>query len=219
MKVLVGTDFHGDEAAFEDFASKAEEEHADVLVVCGDITHFGTLSEARHLLSLSSGLRVPLLFVPGNCDPPSLMGVDIEGANCIHGKNVGYGNLTFIGVGGSPPTPFSTPFEMTEEEIMETLNRSSQNLTVDRWLILVSHAPPYDTQLDSVLLGHHVGSRSVRRFIEGRKPDVVFCGHIHEAKGTDQINGTIIVNPGPARHGDYAWASFDGDFAIELGSL
>ncbi len=116
MKVLVGTDFHGNEAAFESFASKAEEGHAEILVICGDITHFGTLDQAKYLLSMLSALRVPLLFVPGNCDPPSLVGVDIEGANCIHGKAVSYDDLTFLGVGGSPPTPFSTPFEMTEEE-------------------------------------------------------------------------------------------------------
>ncbi len=219
MKVLVGTDFHGNEGAFESFASKAEEGHAEILVVCGDMTHFGTLREAKYLLSLLSELRKPLLFVPGNCDPPSLVGVDIEGANCIHAGTVSYDGLAFLGVGGSPPTPFSTPFEMTEEEIMKSLNHASRNLTDSRWLVLVSHTPPYNTQLDKTLLGNHVGSRSVRRFVEEHKPSVVFCGHIHEAGGKDQINNTILVNPGPARHGDCAWATFDSDVTIELGYL
>ena len=139
MKILVGTDFHGNEGAFEQFAGRAEEERADILVVCGDITHFGTLQEARNLLSLLAGLRVPVLFVPGNCDPPSLTGVDIEGATCIHGRNISYEDTIFLGVGGSPSTPFSTPFEMTEDEIMTVLNRASRNLAVARWLVLVSH--------------------------------------------------------------------------------
>jgi len=219
MKILVGTDFHGNESAFESFASKAEEERAEVLVICGDITHFGTLRQAKYLLSLLTGLRVPILFVPGNCDPPSLAGVDVEGAKCIHGKSVSYGNLTFVGLGSSPPTPFNTPFEMSEEEIMKTLNRASENLAENRWFVLVSHAPPHNTRLDKAFLGHHVGSLSVRRFIEERKPSIVFCGHIHEAKGKDQINDTIIVNPGPARHNDYAEASFNNDIAIKFGSL
>lgn len=219
MKVLVGTDFHGNEAAFESFASKAEEGRAEILVICGDITHFGTLDQAKYLLSMLSGLRVPLLFVPGNCDPPSLAGVDIEGANCIHGKAVSYDDLTFLGVGGSPPTPFSTPFEMTEEEIMRTLNQASRNLTESCRFVVVSHTPPYNTELDKTLLGHHVGSRSVREFIEEREPVVVFSGHIHEAVGKDQINNTILVNCGPARHGDYVWASFNNDVMIEFGSM
>jgi Icc-related predicted phosphoesterase len=219
MKVLIGTDFHGNEAMFEGFASKAEEDRAEVLVICGDITHFGTLSEARYLLSLLSGLRVPVLFVPGNCDPPSLVGVDVEGAKCIHGKSVSYGDVTFLGVGGSPPTPFSTPFEMTEEEITETLNSASKNLATNQWFVLVSHAPPLDTRLDKAFSGHHVGSLSVRRFVEERKPSIVFCGHIHEAKGEDQINSTILVNPGPSRHGDYVEASFNDEITIEFSSL
>ena len=219
MKVLVGTDFHGDEGAFEGFASKAEEEHAEVLVICGDITHFGTLREAKYLLSLLSGLRVPLLFVPGNCDPPSLVGVDIEGARCIQGENVSYGDLTFLGVGGSPPTPFSTPFEMSEEEITNVLCLASANLGDNRWLVLISHAPPYDTRLDEAFMGQHVGSSSVRKFIEERNPSIVFCGHIHEARGKDHINSTIVVNPGPARHGEYAKATFDDEITIEFGSL
>jgi len=219
MKVLVGTDFHGNEAAFESFASKAEEGHAEILVICGDITHFGTLDQAKYLLSTLSGLRVPLLFVPGNCDAPSLVGVDVEGANCIHGKAVSYDDLTFLGVGGSPPTPFSTPFEMTEQEIMRTLNQASKNLTESRWFVVVSHTPPYNTQLDKTLLSHHVGSRSVREFVEEREPTVVFCGHIHEAGGKDQINETILVNCGPARHGDYVWAYFNSNVMIEFGSM
>ena len=219
MKVLVGTDFHGNKEAFEAFALKAEEKHVDVMVICGDITHFGSLQEAKNLLSLLTGLRIPILFVPGNCDPPSLTGVDVEGARCIHGKNVAYGDLRFLGVGGSPPTPFSTPFEMTEEKIMNTLNKAADNLSFDRWSVLVSHAPPFNTKLDKVFLGHHVGSRSVRRFIEERKPSVVFCGHIHEAKGEDRINGTILVNPGSARHWNYAKATFGDDIKVEFSLL
>jgi len=218
MKVLVGTDFHGAESAFESFAVRAEEEHIDIFVICGDITHFGTLQQAKRLLSILTFLRVPILFVPGNCDPPSLAGVDIEGANCIHGKNVSYGSLIFIGVGGSPYTPFSTPFEMAEEEIMDTLNRGSMNLD-DRRIVLVSHAPPQNTRVDKTFSGEHAGSLSVMKFIEERKPSVVFCGHIHEAKGEDRINNTIIVNPGPARHGNYVEAFFNEDVTIEFSSL
>lgn len=219
MKVLIGTDFHGNEAMFESFAAKAEEERAEIIVVCGDLTHFGNLTQAQHLLSVLIAARVPVLFVPGNCDPPSLVGVDIEGAKCIHGASVSYGEMTFLGVGGSPPTPFSTPFEVTEEEMLEALNHASANLGGGRWIVLVLHTPPFNTGLDKTGRGRHVGSVSVRRFIEETKPSVVFCGHIHEAKGKDRIVNTILVNPGPARHGDYVIALFDEYLTIEFHSL
>jgi len=219
MKVLVGTDFHGKEAVFEGFAEKAEEERVDILVICGDITHFGTIQEAKRLLSILTRLRLPVLFVPGNCDPPSLVGVDVEGTICIHGKNVFYEDITFLGVGASPPTPFHTPFEISEKTIMKTLSQASNNLPVNRWIVLVSHTPPYGTRLDQAFLGQHAGSRSVRRFIEERRPSIVFCGHIHEGRGEDRINSTIIVNPGPARHGDYAKVFFDNNITFSLDSL
>ena len=215
MKVLVGTDFHGKQSVFEAFAEKAEENSVDAIVICGDVTHFGSLQEARRLLSLLIGLRVPVLFVPGNCDPPSLVGVDMEGVTCIHGKSVTYNNVTFLGVGASPPTPFSTPFEMTEDEMMETLNRASSNLPISQWFVLVSHTPPRNTQLDKTSIGLHVGSLSVRKYIEERQPSIVFCGHIHEAKGREKIGKTVIVNPGPVRHGDYIIALFNSEFALE----
>jgi len=219
MKVLVGTDFHGKESVFEAFAEKAEENNVDIMAICGDITHFGSLQEAQRLLSLLINLRIPVLFVPGNCDPPALAGVDMEGVTCIHGRNVSYGDLVFLGVGASPPTPFRTPFELAEDKIMETLVQASNNLPVARWVVLISHAPPRDTQLDKTSIGLHAGSSSVRTFIEEKQPSTVFCGHIHEAKGREKIGATLIVNSGPARYGDYAIASFNAKILLEPKTL
>ena len=220
MKLIVGSDFHGNEVMVERFVAKAEEEHVDIILICGDITNFGTLKEATRLLSFFTRPKVPVLFVPGNCDPPSLLGVDLEGVRCIHGGIASYGDVGFLGIGGSPPTPFRTPFEIEEEEIMAKLNRAARGLIEDRRFILLSHAPPRDTRLDRTGFGLHVGSVSVRRFIEDKRPFLVFCGHIHEAKGKDRIKGTLLVNSGSARHGNYALASIEGgDVAVELSSL
>lgn len=219
MFILVGTDFHGDEESFRRFASKAEEVKADVLVICGDITHFGSIEEARGLLSLLVGLRLPILFVPGNCDPPSLTGVDVEGANCIHGKYRSHGDLTFLGIGGGPVSPFNSPFELTEEEIKNLLGQVGNEPPVNRWFVLVSHTPPRNTKMDRIYAGRHVGSESIRRFIEEKKPSAVFCGHIHEARGIDKIDGTTIVNPGPAKLENCALVSVDDEVEIRLDKL
>jgi Icc-related predicted phosphoesterase len=52
--------------------------------------------------------------------------------------------------------------------------------------------------------GHHIGSRAVREFAEERQPELVLCGHVHEARSIDRIGATRIVNPGAARDGHYA---------------
>ncbi len=208
IKILAGTDFHGFKPAFEALAQKAENIGVNIVILCGDITNFGTEQQAISLLSPLSRLRVPVLFVPGNCDPPSLTSINLDNIRCIHGSGLIHVNFAFIGVGGSPKTPFNTFLEMSEGEIYETLQRSLKDLDdrINNYFqkILVSHAPPKNTKLDTTSLGGHVGSISVRRFIEEYKPALTLCGHIHEAKGVDSIGETLIVNPGPSKQGNYA---------------
>ena len=219
LKAFVLTDLHGRLSVSREMAYRAEEEDADLVVLCGDITHFGSVQTAKALLSPFIESRLPLVFVPGNCDPPSLVGVEIGGAECIHGSRRFFGDVVFVGVGGSPYTPFRTPFEMDEETIMNILNRSVEGSLEGYRVVLVSHTPPKDTRLDLTLSGVHCGSSSVRRFIEEKKPSLVLCGHIHEAMGVDRIDGTLLANPGPARDGNYALARIDGELEVELKHL
>ncbi len=213
------SDFHGEARAFRECASKAEELRVEAVVACGDLTHFNTVQRAKDLLAPLLELRLPLFFVPGNCDPPALTGVNIEGAHCIHGTFEVYEDAVFMGAGGGLLSPFHTPFEMTDEELMETLDRSFEHAPNKRWLILVSHHPPSKTKLDVTSGGKHIGSLSVRRFIEEKKPAVVFCGHVHEARGVDRIGETLLVNPGPARHGYCALADFNESIKVKMDRL
>ncbi len=219
MKVLAVSDFHGSMEASRKTASKAEKTHADVIVVSGDITHFGSVQDARELLLPLVKLQLPVFFVPGNCDPPSLTEINMKNARCIHGSCETYDNAIFAGVGSCPITPFYTPFEVTEESIMVLLNQSTMQCRPRSWLILVSHTPPKNTKLDAAFIGEHVGSSSVRKYIEDKQPDIVFCGHIHEARGIDHVGNTIVVNPGPARHSQCAVANIKEKIEVKLDYL
>jgi len=216
---MVVSDFHGNREAFRRATFKAKRIQADVVVISGDITDFGSVQKARELLLPLVELELPIFFVPGNCDPPSLAGVNMENARCIHGSCETYGNLTFVGVGGGPLSPFNTPFEMTEDEIMKVLNESLNQCQPKPRQVLVSHTPPKNTRLDMAFSGEHVGSSSVRRHIVERQPSVVFCGHIHEARGIDNIGNTIVVNPGPARHNQCAIVTIDEGIEVKLDRL
>jgi hypothetical protein len=219
LKVVVVSDFHGSLEASRQAASKAEQIHADVVIVSGDITDFGSVQNARQLLSPLAELQLPVLFVPGNCDPPSLAEINLKNARCIHGSCATYNNVMFAGVGGGPISPFNTPFEMTEDQIMKVLNQSFRQCQPKPWRILVSHTPPKNTKLDAAFSGEHVGSSSLRQYIEKKQPSIVFCGHIHEARGIDNIGNTVIVNSGPARHSQCAVANINEDIEVRLDHL
>ena len=218
MKILATADYHSDREAFRKTALKAEECEVNVVLICGDITHFGSIEEAKELLQSIADIEPVILFIPGNCDPPSLT-ENLGNLECIHGRCKQISNINFSGVGGSSPSPFDTPFELTEEEIAELLNRGYRDCDKNMRSVLVSHSPPKNTLVDVTSERDHVGSTSVRDFIESTKPSLVVCGHIHESAGIDEINGSIIVNPGPARHKHCVLISLTDKIKIELDHL
>ncbi|MBI2108495.1 metallophosphoesterase [Candidatus Woesearchaeota archaeon] len=67
--------------------------------------------------------------------------------------------------------------------------------------IYVIHTPPFNTKLDVITDGTHVGSRAVRQFIEEEQPLLTLHGHIHESprisgSWRDNIGKTICINAG-----------------------
>ena len=188
-----------------------------ILVVCGDITHYGDLSEAKETLKEFMELDIPVLFVPGNCDPKELASIQsVYGAVNIHGRYKEVGGLHFLGIGGCPLGPFNTPFEMSENEIGRILKEASIGSNDQNRFILVSHTPPVNTKVDLSRSGIHAGSQAVREFVETEKPSLVLCGHIHEARGKDVVDGVLVVNPGPAHMGLYTIVDVNEDIKVNL---
>jgi Icc-related predicted phosphoesterase len=126
------------------------------------------------------------------------------------------GDAGLFGVSGSPFTPMHTPYEIPEDEIARRAEEGWKNVAASRWKIFIPHAPPRDTKVDRIALGKHVGSTAVRSFIEQHQPDIVVCGHIHEARGIDTIGRTQIVNCGPAGRGYYAVIHLGEQVSIEV---
>jgi len=219
LRILVTSDFHGRSDAIEKTILKARITYSNLIIICGDITHFGSIKDAYAMLSDLSRQQIPVLFVPGNCDPSQLHYEKENTVFTIHGRCLNIKGINFLGVGGSPPTPFITPFELAEEDIASILVNASEECGNARRLVLVSHSPPRNTRADLTLQGEHVGSESIREFIVRKKPCLVVCGHIHEGRGIDEIDGTIVVNPGAAKDGHVAVIDLNGNLNVELCQL
>ncbi|MFH0748923.1 MAG: metallophosphoesterase [Candidatus Bathyarchaeota archaeon] len=219
MKLLVLSDLHGNLSIIDRLPRKIMNK-IDILVICGDLTHYGNLSDATQILKTLSTLDIPVLFVPGNCDPKALGAPPvIHGAENIHGRVKVVKGLDFIGIGGSPLGPFHTPFEMSEIEITEILNKAYEDSQPFTQFVLVSHSPPLNTKVDLTASGIHAGSKAVREFVETQKPSLVLCGHIHEARGETILNETVLVNPGPAHLDLYAIVDITEGITVNLGRV
>jgi len=105
------------------------------------------------------------------------------------------GTTNWAGLGYSNITPFKTPGEYTEEQIAEAL-AAFDGL---RSLYLVAHVPPRDSKLDEFAAGKHAGSSALRAWVEREQPENLFCGHIHECAGREEMIGrTRSFNVGKA---------------------
>ncbi len=193
MKVLVVSDIH---SAISNFKQIVERVDFDILFITGDLTNFRP-SDVFKIDDIVEKYCSECYAVHGNCDPESVLSLDLDNINFIHSETLELRDFTLHGIGGSTFTPFNTPSEYSEEEIREFASKLKISNNVN---ILITHCPPKGI-LDKTRFGEHVGSIAIREIAE--KFDFIFCGHIHEADGIETLGKTVIANPGPA-----AWRKF-----------
>ena len=144
---------------------------ADLLILNGDLTNDGSISEVRQVLDQALAAIPSLLAQFGNLDKPEVNDyLQSLGFNLHSQTRLLNNRVCLIGVGGSNFTPFGTPSEYSENE----LGRCAQNAyeparafidlaepieKIKIPLILVSHTPPSIPQS----IGWPTGAASARR--------------------------------------------------------
>jgi Icc-related predicted phosphoesterase len=214
MRIAYVVDVHGSFDAVTRVLSDAG--RVDVLVVGGDITTAGTADEAAAAIELWRPLAPRLFAVAGNMDSPAIDARLAELGIALDGRGETVDDVGFFGVSGSPRTPMHTPYELDEDELERRIEAGWAEVSGSGVTILCPHAPPHGTSCDRLRSGTHVGSRSVRSFVERAQPDVVLCGHVHESRGVDTIGRTQIANPGPVGAGHYALVEIGESVTVTL---
>jgi len=199
LKILVLADIHNDVENIFQYLDKAEKISFDMIICPGDFTDIppkGFTKEeiGKVIIEALKSFNKPLLAVPGNWDETIIKLFEKEGMS-VHGKGKLIENVGFYGFGGAK-TPFNTSFEPDEKEIEKGLSKALREVKDAEYKVQITHNPPKGTKLDMLSSGMHVGSFVVRKFIEEVSPIAAVCAHIHEAKGTDIIGNTKIINPG-----------------------
>ncbi len=164
-----------------------------------------------------------IYVMPGNDDSFKILKILVNAEKSglvkqIHMKSHKiFDEYNILGYSFVPPSPFKfkewEKFDLSEKEAMlsesfdvlkgrGTIRDDLDKLDLGgKRTIFVSHAPPYNTNLDVTSTSEHVGSQSIRDFIIAKKPLVSLHGHIHESsrvsgKMEQRINGTLALNPG-----------------------
>jgi Icc-related predicted phosphoesterase len=114
-----------------------------------------------------------------------------------------------INCGWTNPTPWKTPRECSEEDLLKRIRDMTSKVKNMETSIFALHAPPYGTGLDEApeldkelrpvkggTSRAPVGSTAVLQIIKECQPLLGLHGHIHEAKGATKIGRTLCLNPG-----------------------
>jgi len=219
-RILVFSDMHGNRRVVDIAKTILEKDGFNMVIYLGDFSEKigdekSNIEDAEYLVGrLNEHAKVKTLF--GNCDTPKLQKFLEDQGITLHNKLLFMGKTALIGWGGSHPTPFHTPSEFSESEIEKSLVKLMDE-AAERGaekLILFTHEPPANTKADELPSGH-VGSEAIRHIIEKYQPNLNVCGHIHEAKSTDHVGDTKIVNVGPASKGHFLALSVDGTIETE----
>jgi Icc-related predicted phosphoesterase len=200
MKIIVFGDIHeniGNIAEIDDIAN------ASCVIIAGDLTNVGGVERAKKVIDYIKLFNPYVYAQAGNFDRKEVETYLIEKGISLHCNGFIKENIGIFGVGGSNRTPFDTPNEFDENEIASFIMQGYRKVKDAPLKLFVSHAPPYNTSVDIVADGQHVGSLAVREFIKNYQPDVCITGHIHEGKGEDKIGQTVVINPGMFKNGGY----------------
>jgi hypothetical protein len=196
MKILAIADLHGNLQALQDAMKFARAEQCDVLACAGD------LEDGRIARELASS-DLNIVAVAGNMDRGDI--AEHLGNTCIHGKMVKIGGVDFFGISG-PESAIGDGKEFHAE-----IEKSAP-----KKFVLLTHHPPKGVKTDVTYIRTHIGSNAVREIIEKFSPVLCIHGHVHEARGTDRIGSTVIVNPGPGYKKDAAVIHLDKVVDVEL---
>lgn len=209
MRVLVVADVHSEVqqvGRLKEYLIHNQEE-VGLVIVCGDLTHEGSVALAEDVVSGLQELGM-VIAVPGNMDSEEVSGFLSVKKVGIHKKKVEIGGYTFIGFGGAKPINTYYRFNAGELEVRKYLNSLFEGVDSGK-AVIVSHSPPSGVKIAKAGGKYDLGIDALRKVIEEKQPLACFSGHVHEAPGEDRIGRTLCLNPGPLMHGNAAIVDLD----------
>jgi Icc-related predicted phosphoesterase len=186
MRIVCVSDTHG-RHRFTDVPD------GDILVHAGDLTRHGALEDVEEFDRWLGTLpHTHKIVIAGNhdfCfqDRPAEARARLTRATYLEDSGCEVAGLTFF---GSPWTPtfFDWAFMLPDPDLAPKWALIPAGLDV-----LITHGPPLGV-LDWTNRKEHAGSATLFQRVSEVKPRLHVFGHIHEAAGRTDIDGTTFVN-------------------------
>jgi len=189
LKTTFISDTHG-------FHNKLQGLEGDMIIHAGDVSSKGTKAQVEDFLNWFKNLSFKYkIFIDGNHDFFFEEAIALELKNILPDKVI-YLNDSGVEIEGkkiwgSPIQPWFHDWAFNRQRGQEI--KKHWNLIPIDTDILITHGPPLDI-LDSTIYGSNVGCQDLLDKVKHVKPDIHVFGHIHEAYGTKELNGTNFIN-------------------------
>lgn len=189
MKIVIISDTHGQH-------EKLALSPADMIIHAGDVSSRGKRNEVVEFIAWFHQLNFKYkIFVAGNHDF-FFESATREEISSITPKDIIYLNdesisIDGINIWGSPITPWFYDWAFNRYRGKD-IDRHWQKIPVETDIV-VTHGP-VEGILDRTTSGDHVGCSDLKRKISEVKPRLHVCGHIHEAYGMYEKDGTKFIN-------------------------
>jgi len=190
MRILATGDLHGDIDLVNSLISFVANNPVDVLLLCGDI-FCDAYYDSKIVLRLKS-LNVRIYFVPGNHE--SIINYELlkdNGFKSLHGSFAICDDVGLFGCGFGEVGFYRLSNEEMKNILISSNSKLEKNLSKR---IMVTHIHPKGSNIEK-FSSIVKGSSAITEAIFLLKPDYLFCSHVHEAKGYEEIMGqTKVVN-------------------------
>jgi Icc-related predicted phosphoesterase len=187
-------------------------DQADLLVLAGDLTNYGKLSEMEGLLDSLLPLRLPIVAVLGNHDYECGAEEDLmrmltqEGIKLLDGTACEHAGVGFAGTKGFPGgfgrgalTAFGEPqvkafVQAAIDEAMK-LERAISQLRTEKRVVVLHYAPVLDTvQGESPEIFPYLGSSRLAEVVDRHGADMILHGHAHHGSADGKTTAGIRVH-------------------------
>jgi len=199
LRILHISDIHCSYTFARKVMEKIIDFNVDVIAITGDF-------ECNHnLIERFMEQNIRIAAIPGNMDDYYIARLLRDFEISVESRYLEIGDYVFMGISG---IDVYTSLIKVREFLNKFKNRS----------IVLSHHPPRASTVDITWSKVHAGIPEFTDLIKNFHPRLWLCGHIHEGRGYEYINSTLIVNPGPLAFGYYAIIDLDKNSVI-LGEL
>lgn len=198
MKIVLLSDIHSRMPSGARL--EAELRSADMVIISGDITGFGSYSNGARIIEAIRCQNNAIFAVAGNCDTDEVARMLEDYNVSVHGSLHKCCGLGIIGVSGVERGRM--PF--TFYNILENAYCTSVLMP----LIVVSHEPAWGVKTCGTRSSYR-GNENIKQFTVEFSPVLAVSGHIHEAWGYEKQGDTVYINPGSWLDGRFAVVTLD----------